>query len=308
MRSRKLPSLNALRAFEAAARHLSFTRAAEELHVTQAAISHQVRTLEEQLDLMFFRRANRGILLTDAGQELLPTVTDALDLLAAGCRRVSKRDETGALVISTTDSFAVCWLVPRLHLFRKVHPDVDVRIGTGDALADLVRDDVDLAIRYGSGDYPGLDVELLMRDEVFPVCSLDYQKGSGLKSPRDLRNHPLIRGDTAHDLWKRWLKAAGLEDMPVLWSLEADHFHLMYQAARGGQGVAIASAVAVADDLETGRLVRPFDLAVPSEGSYFIVGARGRLRKPKVRRFVDWLKNVAREERRVGRAPPITEE
>ena len=200
----RLPSLNALRAFEAAGRHLSFTRAAEELHVTQAAVSHQIKSLEEQLGIRMFRRGPRGLLLTDAGQSYLPDVREAFQRLTFATDRLLEDDARGAITVSVLPSFAARWLVPRLTRFRADHPDVEVRVSADDRLADFDRDDVDEAIRYGRGDYPGLKSDRFLSEELFPVCSPDLLARLPLDRPEDLGRHTLLHDDMRID-WSVWL-------------------------------------------------------------------------------------------------------
>ena len=175
--ARNLPPLNSLRAFEAAARHLSFTKAAEELHVTPAAISHQIKALEEQMGVPLFRRLTRALRLTQAGQAALPPMRDGFDKLADAVDLLRAHDESGAITVSLDPSFAAKWLVPRLDRFRAAHPDLDVRLDATDRLVDFQRDNVDLAIRYGGGHYPGLEAERLLSEEIFPVCSPNLRQG-----------------------------------------------------------------------------------------------------------------------------------
>ena len=208
--SRRLPSLNGLKAFEAAARHLSFTRAAAELNVTQAAVSHQVKALEERLGLALFRRLNRALLLTDEGQALLPPMSDALDRMALAVDGLARREETGVLTVSTLDSFAAGWLVRRLRRFRALYPDIEIRIATSNHLVDFTRDDVDISVRYGRGEWPALDSVRLMTEEIFPVCSPALlADGPPLEKPQDLRYHTLLHEEMLED-WRMWLLAAGV--------------------------------------------------------------------------------------------------
>ena len=183
--SRHLPPLNSLRAFEAAGRHLSLTKAAQELHVTPAAVSHQVKSLEEHLGIKLFRRVSRGLALTAEGQSLLPPLSAGLDEMEVAVERVKRADDQRPVTVSVAPSFGVRWLVPRLERLRAAHPQLDVRIDANPSLVDLERDDIDLAIRYGTGNYPGLHVERLMEDEVVPVCSPGpITQGSGSRDPR----------------------------------------------------------------------------------------------------------------------------
>ena len=287
--SRRLPSLNGLKAFEAAARHLSFTRAAGELNVTQAAVSHQVKALEESLDVALFRRLNRALLLTDEGQALLPPVSEALDRMALAVDGLARREETGSLTVSTLDSFAAGWLVRRLRRFRELYPDIDVRITTANHLVDFTRGDVDIAVRYGRGQWPGLDSVRLMTEEVFPVCSPELLgDGPPLDKPQDLRHHTLLHEEMRED-WRMWMLAAGVDDVNPTrgpWFTQAN---LVMQAAMAGEGVALGRSVLVADELAAGRLVKPFDVSLPAEYAYYVVSPEAAAGRPKVRAFRDWL-------------------
>ncbi len=289
MADRKLPPLNALRAFEAAARQLSFTRAGQELHVTQAAISHQVKALEEWLGLALFRRRGRAIVLTENGQSYLAAVREGLDLLAAATDRLTKRQDSGILTVATLASFAAAWLVPRLGRFRALHADIDVRVAASDEMVDFGRDDVDLAIRYGGGLWPGLEVMPLMTEDLFPVCSPALLQGPHpLRQPDDLRFHTLLHDDM-RETWRIWLLAAGVEgvdpDRGPGFNLSA----LVVNAAVDGQGVALARSALIGDHLSTGRLVQPFELELPAEYSYYLVCPARALEHPKVRAFRDWV-------------------
>ena len=295
--ARNLPPLNSLRAFEAAARHLSFTKAAEELHVTPAAISHQIKALEEQLGVPLFRRLTRALRLTEAGQAALPSLRDGFDKLADGVDLLRAHDESGAITVSLDPSFAAKWLVPRLDRFRAAHPDLDVRLDATDKLADFQRDNVDLAIRYGGGNYPGLEVERLLSEEIFPVCSPKLLEGPApLAQPGDLRHHTLIHlewgsEDVTAPTWRMWLLAAGVHDIDFTRGPVFSMTSLALQAAIEGQGVALASSFLVADDLAAGRLVVPFDLSVcdPLDFAYHIVVPKRTADLAKVAAFKDWL-------------------
>src|SRR5882724_3794872 len=208
----RLPSLNGLRAFEAAARHLSFTQAASELNVTQTAISHQIRRLEEELGIRLFIRKNRALALTPEAREYLPGIRAAFNDLRLATDRLLRKDADNVLTISTLASLAAKWLLPRLSAFQEAHPDIDVRITTSTGLVDFGSGDVDAAIRYGRGHWKNLRAEWLMADEMFPVCSPALLTGKHpLRSPEDLRDHVLLHtsGGTSDD-WRLWLTAAGL--------------------------------------------------------------------------------------------------
>ena len=292
---RRLPSLNALRAFEAAARHLSFTRAADELHVTQAAISHQVKTLEEQIGILLFLRRNRQLILTDAGQTLLPDMIAAFDAMDSALARVKRRDQAGILTVATLDSLAAAWLMPRLGRFRDENPDIDIRLATSDLIADYDRDGIDIGIRYGMGNWPGLRAEELMGEDIFPVCAPSLlSRGPGLNKPGDLRHYPLIHDDMTED-WNMWLNAAGLKDVDPTRGAGYSHSNLVIQAAINGEGVALGRGLLVADSIDAGKLVAPFDLALTAKYRYFVASTETSYDRPKVRVFRDWLMREARK-------------
>ena len=292
--SRRLPPLNALRAFEAAARHLSFAKAAAELHVTPAAVSHQVKALEEQLGVMLFRRLNKAVLLTDAGQRALPGMREAFDRLAETVERVRARRDDDRLTVSVAPSFGAKWLVPRLDRFRAAHPEIEIRIDGSTQLVDFAREDVDVAIRYGPGRYPGLRVDRLLQDEVSPVCSPRLCAGPPpLGVPADLRRHTLLHVDWAMrdptwPDWRMWLLAAGLRDVDSTRGPKFNQSSLAIEAAIAGQGVALGERALVAGDLAVGRLVRPFELSVPATFAYYVVAPEAAADRPKVAAFRDW--------------------
>ena len=287
--ARRLPPLNALRAFEAAARHLSFTRAAEELNVTQAAISHQVKGLEERLGIILFRRLNRALLLTDAGQAYLPAVRDAFDLLAEATGRLKALDRVGVLTVSVLPSFAAKWLVPRLGRFSQAHRDIDIHIAPSEHLTDFAREDVDIAIRYGKGEWPGLRAHRLLTEEYFPVCSPDILKGRyRLRTPAELRHHTLLHGDMDID-WRMWLMAAGVEGVDETRGPMFSDSSMVIQAAVEGQGVALGRSALAAADLAAGRLVKPFDISLPATVAYYVVCPTATADYPKIAAFRDWV-------------------
>ncbi len=301
--ARKLPPLNALRAFEAAARHLSVTKAAEELNVTPAAVSHQVKALENQLEVALFRRLNRALMLTDAGQMFLPGLREGFDRLAGAVERVRSACETGTLNVSVAPSFAAKWLVPRLDRFRAAHPDLDVRIDANDHIVDLSRGEADVAIRYGPGRYPGLRVEQLFGDEVFPVCSAGLCEGpSPLREPGDLRRHTLLHvgwdtRDESWPGWRMWLLAAGVDGIDATRGSRFSMQSMAVQAAIEGHGVALVSSAIVADDLAAGRLCKPFTLSLPIDFAYYVVSTEVAAEQPKIAAFHDWVLAEADRER-----------
>ena len=286
---RRIPPLNALKSFEAAARHLSFTKAADELFVTQAAISHQIKTLEEFLGMPLFRRLNRSLMLTDEGQILFPAMSEALDLIMVTTDRLHRHQQVGMLNIATMDSLAANWLVPRLGRFRRAYPDIDVRVSTSDELIDYARVGIDLGIRYGRGDWPGVHVTHLMTEEIFPVCSPKILGGEHkLNTPDDLQNFTLLHDDMRED-WRMWLMAVGATKVDPLRGPGFMHSNLVYQAAVFGEGVALGRSVLVADELEQGRLVKVLDFSLPANYAYWIVSPIAAAEHPKVKLLRDWL-------------------
>ena len=290
-----LPSLSALRAFEAAARHLSFTRAAEELHVTQAAISHQVKALEDELGCTLFLRLSRRVALTEEGRILAAAATEAFTRIESGLEAVGRAGQSGVVNVSVSPSFAVKWLVPRLDKFRRKHPDIDVRISANDRMVDPVREKVDLCIRYGSGRYPKLDTTRLLTDQVFPVCSPQLlATGPKLDKAEDLTNHMLLQDEMMkHDPhrpdWSKWFAAAGVTGVDTSRGFSFSHASMMLDAAAAGQGVALGRSTLVADDVASGRLVRPFDTSFTCGFGYYIAVPKGVPLGPRIQAFRDWL-------------------
>ena len=292
--ARQTPPLTALRAFEAAGRHLSFTKAAHELHVTQAAISHQVKSLEEYLGLKLFRRLNRTLLLTDAGQLYLPPLTDAFEGITRATHRLRQHLGRARLTVSVLPSFAAGWLVPRLGRFRQRCPDVDLRIDPTNSLTDFRRDGVELGILYGRGNYPGLRTDRLMREEFFPVCSPRLLEGPApLRDPADLTHHTLLHDDMTVD-WRTWLLAAGVEGVDAERGITVTDSSMLLRAAIAGQGVALARSVLAADEIASGRLVRPFDVDVPAEYAYYLAYPEESADQSNVAAFREWILEEAR--------------
>jgi LysR family glycine cleavage system transcriptional activator len=286
---RRLPSLNALRAFEAAARHQSFTRAADELAVTQGAVSHQVKALEQQLGLPLFHRQNQRLTLTSAGQAYLPVVRDAFDRLAAGTEQLLAAEQSKRLTISVSPNFAANWLVPRIGQFVEEHPEIDLRINAALHHVDFAREDVDMGVRHGEGRWPELHVARLCREELFPVCSPRLLEGARpLLAPADLRHHALLHLDDRQD-WQKWLEAAGVEDVDLSRGVVFNQASMAIRAAVGGQGITLARTALVALLLLEGRLVRPFRLALPVSYAYYIVCPTATAERPKISLMRDWL-------------------
>jgi len=284
---RDLPPLNALRAFEAAARRLSFTRAAEELGVTQAAISHHVRVLEDHLGFRLFRRLNNGLLLTEKGEAYLPSVRQAFDVLCEATDAVQGHGESQVLTLSVLPNFALRWLVPRLAEFQRRSSLVDVRLLTAYRGNEFLREDIDAAIRLGA-DWPGLNADHLFGSDMFPVCSPMLVAQRPLREPRDLAHHLLLHVYGALDDWPQWLAAADASNVSVDRGPSFDSYALALEAAACGCGVAMARTAFVQDDLASGRLVAPFSLTVKrDEAWYFLWPKTGVPRK--VLLFRGWL-------------------
>lgn len=316
---RRLPPLNALRAFEAAARYLSFVQAAKELHVTPAAISHQVKGLEEDLAVKLFRRQASGLELTTAGRVCLPKLREGFDRLAEAVAQIRASDAPGTLAVSAAPTFATKWLAPRLHRFVAAHPSLDVRINASTRLIDATRnnaasgeaqpgspmEDADIAIRFGTGLYPEYRVEKLFAVSVTPMCSQRLLAGErALREPADLRQHVLIhdniQSDDARPLWQVWLDAAGVEGMDITHGLRFNHAVLALEAAADGLGVALGMPQIAALDLASGRLVAPFALRLPIASAYYLVCASERCERSDVAAFRDWIMQEAGRDSAAG--------
>lgn len=286
------PPLGLLRTFETAARHLSFTLAARELHVTQAAVSQQIRQLEAILGVRLFKRLNRALLLTDAGQEYAVPVRQAIQTIAEATRKLDAHQKTGILTISILPSLAARWLVPRIGRFRQRHPDVDLRLHTSFTPVDFERDGVDAAIRLGHWGTPAdklLHGELLMREYIFPVCAPFLVGGTPpLRRPEDLRFHTLLQDEYID--WNEWFQKAGVaHEYDVHKGPAFFDSAMSLQAAVDGVGIALGRTPLVARDLQVGRLVAPFPLRVPHRHAYRLVCPKGDETNPKIRVFRDWL-------------------
>jgi LysR family glycine cleavage system transcriptional activator len=298
----RLPPLKALRAFEAAARHGSFLRAAEELHVTPAAVSHQIKMLEGQLGLRLFRRFNRAVRLTEAGQACLPELRDAFRRFENAVERISA-PRSVSINVSISPSFAPKWLLPRLDRFRTKHPNIDIRVSAERRFVDFSREDAHVGLRYGLGNYPGLQTELLLNCRVFPVCSPLLASGQHpLRRPDDLRHHTLLheRGpviDESCPDWATWLGAAGVTGIDATRGPSFSDISHCHDAALTGQGVALGKSILAADDLAAGRLVKPFDLSFSVNYAFYLVYPIVVRQNPNVQAFCLWLHDEARKTR-----------
>jgi LysR family transcriptional regulator, glycine cleavage system transcriptional activator len=306
---RRLPPLNALKAFEAAARHESFTRAAEELCVTQGAVSHQVKALEMALGLKLFTRERQRLIITEHGRDYLAVLRDAFDRIALGTERLRQRRSTGALTVSTSPDFAAKWLVNRLGHFLDAHPEIDLRVSATMHHVDFAREDVDVAVRHGEGDWPGLDAVRLSPEHLFPVCSPKLMSGPrAIREPADLLKHPLLHMEDRQN-WARWLETAGVPDTGAVHGPVLNRASMLIDAAVDGQGIALARTTLAAWDLLNGRLVRPFPIALPLTKTYWIVCTKATASLPKIVAFRDWLLAEAAEDAarlNTRRKPSIT--
>ena len=292
--SAMLPSLNGLRAFEAAARLGSFTAAASELHVTQTAVSHQIRRLEDQVGTELFRRQGRALSLTYAGRELLPSVRIAFEELHRGAERLRRRNVRRTVTVSTLPSLAATWLVPRLVRFQAEQPEIDVRVTTSPHAVDFAREEVDVAIRFGHGHWPGCTAERLFCEAIFPVCSPALLDGpKPLREPADLVHHTLLHVLSFQDDWRLWLTAAGVGGVDPTRGTTLDVALNAMRAAADGMGIAIGRSRLVGDELQAGRLVAPFPMRLPVEAAYYLVYPTGRESLPEVAAFRRWVLALA---------------
>jgi LysR family glycine cleavage system transcriptional activator len=285
----RLPPLNSLKTFEAAARHESFTRAAEELCVTQGAVSQQVKALEAGLGVKLFNRERQRLLITEAGRDYLTVVRDALDRIAVGTDRLLQRQNAGVLTVSTSPDFAAKWLVHRLGHFVEAHSGIDLRVSATLHHVDFAREEVDLAVRHGDGNWPGLDTVQLSAEQLFAVCSPKLLSGRRrLGKPADILKFPLIHLDSRAD-WTRWLRAAGVDEGKVTHGPVLNRASMVIDAAINGQGIALTRTTLAAWDLINGRLVRPFPDSLPLSKTYWIICPKATSSLPKIVTFQNWL-------------------
>ena len=303
----RLPPLNALRAFEAAARRLSFTKAAEELNVTPGAISQQIRQLEEFAGAPLFRRTGRQVFLTDMGQAALPLLTASFEQMTEAVHMMRAPQRRNRLMVSSAPSFAAKWLAHRLDGFQAQFPDAEIWISADLALVDFSGPDIDLAVRYGPGDYEGLRVDKLMSESVLPVCAPSLLEGeNAIRKPEDLTDHVLLHDesperDPSCPDWTNWLAARTVKGVNSARGPRFNQSALVVEAAVAGRGVALAKRAIAAGDLEEGRLVAPFaDGSADIGFAYWIVWPRGRTQSQIARAFIKWLKEEAESEEIVG--------
>lgn len=296
---RQLAPLNSFRAFESAARHLSFTKAAEELNVTPAAISQQVKLLEDYYTVLLFKRLTRAIRLTPPGQAILPILREGFDKFTQADEILKNRKSDNSLTISVAPGIGAKWLLPRLNLFRSFAPDYEVRIDATELLVDFNQESIDVAIRYGSGDYPGLVTDCLITERIIPVCSpklLDAKHP--LKTPEDLHHYTLLHNSWATENqsptdWSAWLIAAGVKNAHSIKGIYFNQNALLLEAAIEGQGVALEDAQIAKNDINSGRLIQLFsdEYKRDSNFCYYLVYPRQHLNYPKVAAFREWILN-----------------
>jgi len=302
---RRLPPLNSVRAFEATARHLSFSKAADELNVTPGAVSQQVKVLEDYLDLKLFKRKNRQILLTDEAQLCLPLLSQGLDKLSQGIDIIREQSSDKPLTITASPTFASRWLLPRLTDFQKQFPDIDVRIEASNLLADLINDDIDVGIRFGDGDYAGLETDYLFSQNVIPVCKPSLIEGkNGIRTPGDLKHHTLLHAsgdffvmdDNTHIDWEMWFATVGVNDIDAKHGLHFSQYNLLIEAAIRGQGVALVGDKVIDDELKSGQLVKLFkETDIPLSFSYYLAYPNSKAKLPRVNIFRKWLLDQVKE-------------
>ena len=294
-----MPSLDLLTGFEAAARHLSFTKAGEELFLTQSAVSRQIKELEDQLGVALFHRRHRALVLTDAGQQFYAAAAQVMTTMRSATERL--RAQSGRkrpLSVTTTHSFAALWLIPRLAGFTRTHPGVDVRITADTRVQDLERDGLDLAIRHGPPSLAGPNAVRLFGERVFPVCSPKLLKANPLREPADLKNHTLLQyddPDARHPWlhWKTWLEVAGIPDLRPAGTLSLSGFEQIIPAAVAGHGVALGRSPLVKDLLAEKKLVAPFKTTADPARAYFVIPSKAAASRPEVQEFIEWLKGEA---------------
>jgi DNA-binding transcriptional LysR family regulator len=299
-----MPALDLLVGFESAARHLSFTKAGEELYLTQSAVSRQIKELEDQLGLPLFQRRHRALSLTDAGQQFYAVAAQVITTMRAATERLrAQAGKRRPLSVTTTNSFASLWLIPRLAGFTRAHPGVDVRITAETRVQDLERDGLDVALRHGPASLAGPNAVRLFGERVFPVCSPKLLKKLPLKKPEDLKNHVLLQyhdPDVRHPWlhWKTWLEVAGVADLRPAGTLSFSGYEQIIPAAVAGHGVALGRSPLVKDLIDSRQLVAPFKSMADPARAYFVIVSKISAGRPEVIEFVNWLREEAKKEPR----------
>jgi len=286
---RRLPPLNSLKCFEAAGRLLSFTSAANELNVTQAAISHQIKVIEQFLGLSLFERYPRRLALTEQGKQLLPEVTEAFDRVSSAISALDQEQYPNMINVRLGPSFAARWLSPRLKYFWLQYPEIDLCLFHANAPADFEREAMDIAVTYGKGDWPGVVADKLLSLDFFPICSPAFmQNDKPLTDIDNLRYYTLMH-DASHECWRDWLELAPVSGINADKGTIIDDTNVMIQAAIDGQGIALGSTALIQDHLDSGRLIKPFDIVLVNEYAYYVVCPELHLKNPSVRAFKEWL-------------------
>lgn len=294
--SRRLPPLNSLKAFEAAARNLSFTKAADELFVTQAAVSHQIKTLEEHLGLKLFLRRNRSLLLTEEGQAYFLDIKEIFTQLVDATEKLLARGAKGSVAVSLTPSFAIQWLVPRLQAFNELHPEIDIRIKAQDLDENSLTDDVDVAIYYGRGHWSGVQSHKLHTEYLVPLCSPLLLNGpKPLAEPNDLQHHTLLH-DMTRKPWKSWFKTLGVANSRVNQGPIFSHSSMVLQAAVHGQGMALVNSVLAKPEIDSGRLIVPFSHHLESKNAFYLVLRESQSELGKIVAFKEWMLSMVEKE------------
>ena len=287
--ARRLPPLNSLKCFEAAGRLLSFTDAARELNVTQAAISHQIKVIEEFLDVSLFERYPRRLALSEQGKALLPDVTEAFDRVSQAIGSLSQEQHSNQISVRLAPSFAAKWLSPRLKYFWLQFPEIDLCLYHAHGAVDFEREEIDIAVTYGNGDWPGVVADKLLCLDFFPVCSPSFLlNDKPLTELGNLRYYSLLH-DANYECWRDWIKLAGVQGIDSDKGTIIDDTNVLIQAAIDGQGIALGSATFVEDHLESGKLIKPFDISLVNEFCYYVVCPESHLKNPAVRDFKEWL-------------------
>jgi LysR family glycine cleavage system transcriptional activator len=298
--ARKLPPLNSLKSFEAAGRLLSFTLASQELNVTQAAISHQIKVIEDFLGVSLFYRQPRKLVLTDQGKALLPEVIDAFDTLATAIGTVSKDPDNSLLSVRLAPSFAAKWLSPKLKYFWLQNPEIDLCLFHAHTAVDFDREDIDIAVTYGKGDWTGVVSDKLFSLDFSPVCAPSFlENAKPLNDMNNLKYYTLLH-DANYECWEEWLKLASVRDTPSNKGTIIDDTNVLIQAAVDGQGVALGSTTFVQDHLDAGRLIKPFDITLVNDFAYYIVYPKSHLKNPAVCAFRNWLLELLDDNEFVG--------
>jgi LysR family glycine cleavage system transcriptional activator len=293
--ARRLPPLNSLKSFEAAGRQLSFTRAAQELNVTQAAVSHQIKVIEEYLGVTLFVRTPRKLVLTEQGKTLLPDVIEAFDKVSNAISAIKQEPSSKMISVRLAPSFAAKWLSPRLKYFWLQYPEIDLCLYHAHPAVDFDREEIDIAVTYGKGDWPGLVVDQILSLDFFPVCTPAFMSNDKPLSDIDnLRYYSLLH-DANYECWADWLKLANIDEINASKGTIIDDTNVLIQAAVDGQGVALGSTTFVQDLLDSGKLIKPFDITLVNEFAYYIVCPEAHLKNPSVQAFKNWLLELTDE-------------